>query len=102
MTKESFAVTGGKSLQGDLVPQGAKNEALQVLCAVLLSAEPTTISNVPEIRDVAMLLDLLRGLGVEVEKLKSDTYRFTAREIDLDYVQSDRATPGAIWPGIFA
>lgn len=89
MTNESFAVTGGKSLQGDLVPQGAKNEALQVLCAVLLSAEPITISNVPEIRDVAMLLDLLRGLGVEVEKLKSDTYRFTAREIDLDYVQSD-------------
>lgn len=89
MTNESFAVTGGKSLQGDLVPQGAKNEALQVLCAVLLSAEPTTIANVPEIRDVAMLLDLLRGLGVEVEKLKPDTYRFTAREIDLDYVQSD-------------
>ncbi|PHN03184.1 UDP-N-acetylglucosamine 1-carboxyvinyltransferase [Flavilitoribacter nigricans] len=89
MTNESFAVTGGRSLRGDLVPQGAKNEALQVLCAVLLSAEPVTIANVPEIRDVAMLLDLLRGLGVEVEKLNSDTYRFTAREVDLDYVQSD-------------
>lgn len=89
MTNESFAVTGGKSLQGDLVPQGAKNEALQVLCAVLLSAEPITISNVPGIRDVAMLLDLLSGLGVITEKLNSDTYRFTARDIDLDYVQSD-------------
>lgn len=89
MTNESFAVTGGKSLQGDLVPQGAKNEALQVLCAVLLSAEPITISNVPEIRDVAMQLDLLRGLGVEVEKINSDTFRFTAKDIDLDYVQSD-------------
>lgn len=89
MTNESFAVTGGKSLQGDLVPQGAKNEALQVLCAVLLSAEPITISNVPGIRDVAMLLDLLSGLGVITEKLDSDTYRFTARDIDLDYVQSD-------------
>lgn len=89
MTKESFAVTGGKSLRGDLVPQGAKNEALQILCAVLLSAEPVTVSNVPEIRDVAMQLDLLRGLGVVVEKLSVDTYRFTAKEIDLDYVQSD-------------
>lgn len=89
MTNESFAVTGGRSLHGDLVPQGAKNEALQVLCAVLLTAEPVTIANVPAIRDVAMQLDLLRGLGVEVEKLEDDTYRFTAEHIDLDYVQSD-------------
>jgi UDP-N-acetylglucosamine 1-carboxyvinyltransferase len=89
MIDESFAVTGGRPLSGTLIPQGAKNEALQVISAVLLSAEPITISNIPEIKDVAMLLDLVRGLGVEVEKLEDDTYRFTAKDIDLDYIQSD-------------
>lgn len=89
MSNESFAVTGGRSLRGDLVPQGAKNEALQVLSAVLLSSAPVTISNVPDIRDVAMLLDLLRGLGVEVERLQPDTYRFSAKEVDLEHIQSD-------------
>lgn len=89
MIDESFAVTGGRPLGGTLVPQGAKNEALQVICAVLLSAEPITISNIPEIKDVAMLLDLVRGLGVEVEKLDADTYRFRSQDIDLDYIQSE-------------
>lgn len=89
MTNESFVVTGGRSLHGVLVPQGAKNEALQVISAVLLSPEPVTISNIPQIRDVAMLMDLLRGLGVELEQLAPDTCRFTARNIDLDYIQSD-------------
>ncbi|MEZ4988947.1 MAG: UDP-N-acetylglucosamine 1-carboxyvinyltransferase [Saprospiraceae bacterium] len=89
MIDESFAVNGGRRLSGALVPQGAKNEALQVICAVLLSAEPITISNIPDIKDVVMLLDLVRGLGVEVEKLQEDTYRFTAKDIDLDYIQSD-------------
>lgn len=89
MIDESFAVTGGRPLKGTIVPQGAKNEALQVICAVLLSAEPITISNIPDIKDVAMLLDLVRGLGVAVEKLDADTYRFRAEDIDLDYIQSE-------------
>ena len=65
----SFEVTGGKKLKGEITPQGAKNEALQILCAVLLSPEKITISNIPAIRDVLALIDILQDLGVEVEKL---------------------------------
>ena len=71
-----------------MTPQGAKNEALQVICAVLLSSEPVTISNIPEIRDVALLMELLRGLGVKIEHLSPNAYRFTANDIDLDYEKS--------------
>lgn len=86
MNLDAFEVIGGKQLQGEITPQGAKNEALQVLCAVLLTPEKVTISNLPAIRDVLMLIELLEGLGVRVEKLAEDTYTFQAENIDLDYL----------------
>ncbi|HLP49667.1 MAG TPA: UDP-N-acetylglucosamine 1-carboxyvinyltransferase [Chitinophagales bacterium] len=85
----SFEVTGGKKLKGEITPQGAKNEALQILCAVLLTPEKVTISNIPAIRDVLALIDILQDLGVEVEKLSEDTYTFKADKINLDYLKSD-------------
>jgi UDP-N-acetylglucosamine 1-carboxyvinyltransferase len=88
-TRESFIVQGGARLKGDIVPQGAKNEALQVICAVLLTAEKVTISNIPEIRDVQQLMRLLEGLGVEIEKTAESTYTFEAKNINLDYVKSE-------------
>jgi len=86
---DSFEVIGGLQLKGDLIPQGAKNEALQILCATLLTSEKVTISNVPEILDVNKLLELLKGLGVKVDRIKDDTYTFQADDINLDYFQSD-------------
>jgi UDP-N-acetylglucosamine 1-carboxyvinyltransferase len=88
-TRESFIVQGGARLQGDIVPQGAKNEALQVICAVLLTAEKVTISNIPEIRDVQQLMRLLEGLGVEIEKTAESTYTFETKNINIDYVKSE-------------
>ncbi len=85
----SFKIKGGKPLNGTIVPQGAKNEALQVMCAVLLTNEHVTIDNIPDIRDVNKLIDLLRGLGVKVEKLSESKYRFLADEVDLNYLQSE-------------
>ncbi len=85
----SFKIKGGKPLNGTIVPQGAKNEALQVLCAVLLTNEHVTIDNIPDIRDVNKLIDLLRGLGVKVEKISESKYRFLADEVDLNYLQSE-------------
>lgn len=87
--QETFEVTGGISLKGTLTPQGAKNEALQVLCAVLLTKEKVTISNVPNILDVRKLLSLLKGLGVKIRKIKANTYNFQADKIDLDFYHSD-------------
>ncbi|RFP63982.1 UDP-N-acetylglucosamine 1-carboxyvinyltransferase [Hymenobacter lapidiphilus] len=84
----SFEVIGGKPLRGEIVPQGAKNEALQILCAVLLTSEPVTISNVPDIRDVNKLIELLRDLGVKVGKLSSDSYRFQADNVNLAYLDT--------------
>ncbi|MDU0369005.1 UDP-N-acetylglucosamine 1-carboxyvinyltransferase [Hymenobacter endophyticus] len=84
----SFEVIGGKPLKGEIVPQGAKNEALQILCAVLLTEEPVTISNIPDIRDVNKLIELLRDMGVKVGKLASDTYRFQADAVNLDYLDT--------------
>lgn len=84
----AFKVRGGQTLRGEITPQGAKNEALQILCAVLLTPEPVTISNIPDIRDVNKLIELLRDLGVKVGKLASDTYRFQADQVDLDYLDS--------------
>ncbi len=84
----SFVIEGGHRLNGELHPQGAKNEALQVLCAVLLTDQQVTISNIPDIRDVNKLIDLIRSLGVSVEKVSADTYRFQAKDIDFDYMQS--------------
>lgn len=85
----SFEVVGGKKLKGEIVPQGAKNEALQILCAVLLTPEKVTISNIPAIRDVLALIDILKDLGVKVEKLSEDTYTFQSDSIDLDYLKTD-------------
>lgn len=88
-------VEGGHVLKGEIVPQGAKNEALQVLCAVLLTSEPVVISNLPAILDVDKLIELLKGLGVEVTQLSSDTYRFVAAHVDLDYVLTQDFTRDA-------
>ena len=85
----AFEVTGGAKLQGSIIPQGAKNEALQILCGVLLTPEPMTIHKVPDIRDVNKLIELLGDLGVVVEKLGEESYRFTAKDIDLDFLKSD-------------
>ncbi len=81
----SFRIEGGRRLKGELVPQGAKNEALQILCAVLLTAEPVTIHNVPDIVDVNKLIDLLRYMGVQVEPLGNGSWRFTAKDIDIEF-----------------
>ena len=83
-----FEVTGGRKLQGEITPGGAKNEALQILCATLLTPEKVTISNIPQIVDILQLIALLEKLGVEVEKLSDDTYSFKAANIDLDYMQT--------------
>jgi len=83
-----FIIEGGHQLKGELIPQGAKNEALQVLCAVLLSAEPITITNIPEIRDVVKLIDLLKSLGVKVKCIERGSYTFQSDEIDLNYLDS--------------
>lgn len=85
----TFVVNGGKSLSGTLTPQGAKNEALQVICASLLTDEAVTISNIPNIRDVTNLISLLAAMGVEVENPAKGTYTFRAQDIDLDYLRSD-------------
>ncbi|TNE68211.1 MAG: UDP-N-acetylglucosamine 1-carboxyvinyltransferase [Bacteroidetes bacterium] len=89
MQLDSFEVIGGRPLHGDLHPQGAKNEALQVISAVLLTDESVTISNIPDILDVNKLIDLLRGLGVTVEQLAPDTYRFCAGTVDIEHLRSD-------------
>ena len=75
----SFIVEGGHKLHGSITPQGAKNEALQVLCAVLLTKETVVINNLPNILDVNNLIDLLASIGVRVEKLSKGTYAFGAR-----------------------
>lgn len=85
----SFLIEGGTRLKGSIEPQGAKNEALQIVSAVLLSAEDIIIRNVPQIRDVLRLIELLQGLGVEVEKLNNNDYRFCAANVDLDYMNSE-------------
>ena len=84
-----FKVEGGHRLSGEITPQGAKNEALQVICATLLTPERVVISNIPQILDVEQLIDLLRAMGVEVERLADDTCAFAAKNIDLDYLLSD-------------
>ena len=85
----TFKIEGGHPLQGEVQPQGAKNEALQILCAVLLTDEKITISNVPDIIDVNKLIDLLKNLGVKTEKTDRNTYTFQADELDLSYLESD-------------
>ncbi len=85
----SFEIHGGKPLKGELIPQGAKNEALQVLCAPLLTSEKVTISNIPDIVDVRKLMGLLQAMGVKVEKVEKGTYIFQAKNVDLDYMQTE-------------
>lgn len=85
----TFKVKGGIQLKGDLHPQGAKNEALQVLCAVLLTPEEVIMENVPDIRDVNILIDLLRDLKVVVKRINKCTYSFKANNIDIDYLSSE-------------
>src|SRR5512133_4213754 len=81
---KSFEVTGGKRLEGVIIPQGAKNEALQVLCAVLLTPDKVVISNIPDIIDVRLLIEILEGLGVNVEQIAEDTFSFSAENAEPD------------------
>lgn len=85
----SFKIKGGIKLKGEIVPQGAKNEALQVLCAPLLTAEPVTIHNIPDIVDVNKLIELIGDLGCKVEKLAKGSYRFTAANINTSFLETD-------------
>ncbi len=85
MTKDAFRVAGEAALSGTIIPQGAKNEALQVLCATLLTPETVIIRNIPDILDVRRLIELLAGLGVVVERLDRDVYSFQARDVRLEY-----------------
>ena len=85
----AFEITGGKKLKGEITPQGAKNEALQVINAVLLTSEKVIINNVPDIVDVNKLIDLLSTLGVKTEKIGKGSYSFQADEIDVDFMTSD-------------
>lgn len=85
----SFEITGGKRLHGKIIPQGAKNEALQVICAVLLTAEKVIISNIPDIRDVNKLIELLIEMGVKVEKTGKEQYSFQADYVNLDFLKTE-------------
>jgi UDP-N-acetylglucosamine 1-carboxyvinyltransferase len=85
----SFIIEGGHPLSGTITPQGAKNEALQILCAVLLTPERVVIENVPDIVDVNKLIDILGKLGVKIDRLSKDSYAFTANEVNVDYLQSE-------------
>ena len=87
---ESFVIEGGQPLKGSITPQGAKNEALQILCAVLLTSEEINIHNIPDIVDVNKLIQLLKNFGVKVEKISKGSYRFKADAVDLDYLTSDQ------------
>jgi UDP-N-acetylglucosamine 1-carboxyvinyltransferase len=84
----SFKIKGGIKLKGEIIPQGAKNEALQVLCAPLLTAQPVTIHNIPDIVDVNKLIELISDLGCKVEKLSKGSYRFTATTINTNYLET--------------
>jgi len=86
----TFKIKGGNKLNGELTPQGAKNEALQVVCAVLLTSEKVTLHNLPDIRDVNFLIDLLEELGVKVERMGKGTVHFTSDNINLDYLLSEQ------------
>ena len=87
---QAFKILGGRKLKGDVKPQGAKNEALQIICATLLTPEEVVINNIPDIIDINKLISLLKSLGVKVNKLGSNKYSFKADNIDLDYLSSDQ------------
>lgn len=86
----TFQIEGGHRLSGSIQPQGAKNEALQILCAVLLTSQKVTINNIPDILDVNKLITLLGNLGVKIEKLGKGSYSFQSDELDLDYLSSEQ------------
>jgi UDP-N-acetylglucosamine 1-carboxyvinyltransferase len=86
----TFQIEGGQQLSGEIQPQGAKNEALQILCAVLLTSEEVEISNIPDILDVNKLIQLLENLGVKVKKLNPGVYSFKSDELNLDYLESEQ------------
>ena len=85
----TFSIKGGVKLKGEVIPQGAKNEALQVICACLLTDKKVIIDNIPEIIDVLKLIDLLKSLGVKVNKIKKNKYSFLADNVDIDYLHSE-------------
>ncbi|MAN27551.1 MULTISPECIES: UDP-N-acetylglucosamine 1-carboxyvinyltransferase [Mesonia] len=86
----TFKIEGGQPLQGEIQPQGAKNEALQILCAVLLTDETVKINNIPDIRDVNKLIDILSNLGVKIQKLGKGSYSFKSDELNLEYLESEQ------------
>ena len=83
---ESFIIEGGHPLKGEIIPQGAKNEALEVICAALLTSEPVEINNIPDILDVNNLIQLLRDINVKVTRTSRNNYIFQADEVDLKYL----------------
>ncbi|MDE3254002.1 MAG: UDP-N-acetylglucosamine 1-carboxyvinyltransferase, partial [Bacteroidota bacterium] len=85
----SFEVIGGNRLKGEIVPQGAKNEALQILSAVLLTTEPIQISNIPDILDVNLLIELLADMGVKLTRTAKDSITFQADDINTEYLASE-------------
>ena len=89
MQTSSFEVVGGKSLHGEITPKGAKNEALQILCAVLLTDQEVIIENIPDIRDVNKLIGILANLGVTIHKLGKGAFSFKADRINLEYLESE-------------
>ena len=86
----TFTIEGGAKLKGEITPQGAKNEALQILCAVLLTDQEVVINNVPDIIDVNKLIALLQNLGVKVQKLSASSYSFCADQVDVSYLESEQ------------
>jgi len=86
----TFQIEGGHRLSGEIQPQGAKNEALQILCAVLLTDETVSIHNIPDILDVNKLINLLKNLGVKVEKTDKGSYTFKSDNLNLDYLNSEQ------------
>ncbi len=87
---QAFKIKGGIKLSGDITPQGAKNEALQIICATLLTSEEVIINNIPDIIDINKLITLLKSLGVRVNKIKPNSYSFKAENIDLNYLNSEK------------
>jgi UDP-N-acetylglucosamine 1-carboxyvinyltransferase len=85
-----FIIEGGRQLKGELLPQGAKNEALQIICATLLTDRPVIVSNIPEIQDVLKLIEILEDLGVKITHPRSGIYSFQSDQINIDYL----STPG--------
>ena len=90
----TFQIKGGIPLKGEIKPQGAKNECLQILCAVLLTSEEVLVNNIPDIIDVNKLISLLKSLGVKIKLLSPGSYSFKADQINLDYLSSEKYKSG--------